>query len=85
MKNIEKNLISSVCALALVVNSVAGVMAQDRKKDAPVLIAATIVDNDCHYRSPLGWRRASRPRSVRQRLAERRQRLPVLLAGEEFR
>jgi TonB family protein len=45
MKNIEKSLISSVCALALVVNSVAGVMAQDRKKDAPVLIAATIVDN----------------------------------------
>ena len=45
MKNIKKNLISSVCALSLVVNSVAGVMAQDRKKDAPVLIAATIVDN----------------------------------------
>ena len=45
MKNIEKNLISSVCALALVVNSVAGVMAQDGKKGAPVLIAATIVEN----------------------------------------
>ena len=44
MKNIEKNLISSVCAFALVVNSVAGVMAQDRKKDTPVRTVATIVD-----------------------------------------
>jgi len=45
MKNIEKNLISSVCAFALVINSVAGVMAQDRKEDTPVLTVATIVDN----------------------------------------
>jgi hypothetical protein len=44
MKNIGKNLISSVCALALVANSVAGVIAQDRKKDGPVVPAATIVD-----------------------------------------
>lgn len=42
MKNIEKNLISSVCALALVVNSAAGVMAQGRNEDAPVL--TTVVD-----------------------------------------
>src|SRR5262245_48534478 len=44
MKNIEKNLISSVCALALVVNGFTGVMTQDRKKDAPVLPGVTIVD-----------------------------------------
>jgi len=44
MKNIGKNLISSVCALALVVNGFAGVMAQDRKKDTTVLTVATIVD-----------------------------------------
>src|SRR5262245_54091809 len=44
MKNIGKNLISSVCALALVVNGFAGVMAQDRKKDDPALTVATIVD-----------------------------------------
>jgi TonB family protein len=44
MKNIGKNLISSVCALTLVVNGFAGVMAQDRKKGAPVQTVATIVD-----------------------------------------
>src|SRR5262245_43920355 len=44
MKNIGKNLISSVCALALVANSLAGVITQDRKQDAPGLPAATIVD-----------------------------------------
>src|SRR4030095_12830400 len=44
MKNIGKNLISSVCALALVANSVAGVIAQDRKQDGPELPAATIVE-----------------------------------------
>src|SRR5687767_11771942 len=47
MKNSRRNLISSVCALALVVNSLAGVMAQDRKndgKDVGVLTVAMIVD-----------------------------------------
>src|SRR5262249_57946408 len=47
MKNIGRNLISSVCALALAANSVSGVIAQDRKsdgKDVSVLPAATIVD-----------------------------------------
>src|SRR5262245_32305292 len=44
MKNIGKNLISCICALGLVVNGFAGLMAQDSKKDAPVLTAATIVD-----------------------------------------
>src|SRR5262245_54844761 len=44
MKNIGKTLISSVCALALVVNGFAGVMAQDRKKDSTVVPAVTIVD-----------------------------------------
>jgi TonB family protein len=44
MKNTGRKLISSVCALALVANSVAGVMAQDKKKDGPVLTAAAIFD-----------------------------------------
>jgi TonB family protein len=47
MKNIRRNLISSVCALALVVHSLAGVMAQDRKsdgKDVSVPTGVTIVD-----------------------------------------
>jgi TonB family protein len=44
MKNIGRKLISSVCALALVANSVAGVIAQDKKKDAPVLTGAAIFD-----------------------------------------
>src|SRR5262245_18903242 len=44
MKNIGKNLISSVCALALVVNGFAGVMAQDWKKDVSVLPGVTIID-----------------------------------------
>jgi TonB family protein len=44
MKNIGKNLISSVCAFALVVNGFAGLIAQDRKKDGPVVPAATIVE-----------------------------------------
>jgi TonB family protein len=47
MKNIGKKLIASVCALAIVANSVAGVIAQDRKsdgKDVAVLTVATIVD-----------------------------------------
>lgn len=51
MNNIGKNLISSVCALALVANSVTGVMAQDKKqdkkndeKDATVLTVASIFD-----------------------------------------
>ena len=33
MKSIGRRLLSSVCILALVANSVAGVMAQDRKSD----------------------------------------------------
>jgi TonB family protein len=45
MKNMGRKLISSVCALALVANSVAGVIAQDRKQGGPVLPAATIVDD----------------------------------------
>ncbi|HEU0174975.1 MAG TPA: energy transducer TonB [Blastocatellia bacterium] len=47
MKNIGRKLISSVCALALVANSVAGVIGQDRKsdgKDVAALTVATIVD-----------------------------------------
>ena len=47
MKNIGRKLTSSVCALALVANSVAGLVAQDRKsdgKDISALTAATIVD-----------------------------------------
>ena len=44
MKYIGRKLISSVCALALVANSVAGVIAQDSKKDGPVVPAATIFD-----------------------------------------
>ncbi|HEX5085428.1 MAG TPA: hypothetical protein VFY40_25605, partial [Blastocatellia bacterium] len=44
MKNMERKLISSVCALALVANSVAGVMAQDKKKDVAVLTSAAIFD-----------------------------------------
>jgi hypothetical protein len=44
MKNIGRKLISSVCALALVVNGLAGVMAQNRKKDTPVQTVATIVE-----------------------------------------
>lgn len=47
MKNIGRKLISSVCALALVANSGAGVMAQDRKshgKDVSVLTGPTIAD-----------------------------------------
>ena len=48
MKNIGSNLISFVCALALVANSVACVMAQDRKgdgKNVPAQTRVTIVDN----------------------------------------
>ncbi|HEY6403062.1 MAG TPA: energy transducer TonB [Blastocatellia bacterium] len=44
MKNIGRKLISSVCALALVANGVAGVMAQDKKKGAPVLTGAAIFE-----------------------------------------
>src|SRR5262249_36781190 len=47
MKNIGRRLISSVCALALVANSVSGVIAQDGKsegKDVSVLTDVTIVD-----------------------------------------
>src|SRR5215475_11678203 len=47
MKNIGRKLISSVCAFALVANSVAGVMAQDRKsdgKDVPAPTGPMIVD-----------------------------------------
>src|SRR5262245_43170343 len=51
MKNIGSNLISSVCALALVANSVVCVMAQDRKQNRKVerknlldLTRVTIVD-----------------------------------------
>src|SRR5262245_19957787 len=44
MKNIGKNLISSICAFALVVNSLAGVIAQDRKQDGPGIPPTTIVD-----------------------------------------
>src|SRR5215475_7776542 len=48
MNNIGRKLISSVCAFALVANSVAGLMAQDRKsdgKEVPAPTGATIVDN----------------------------------------